>query len=69
MSITGSDGAKNVFFSLENIVRKEYPSHENYTYVGIYTEVLLGVVKIIFARILFILARSSTYYEIKIRNT
>jgi hypothetical protein len=44
MSETGSDGAKDVFFSLENIVRKKNPSHhsnpnfvngiQNYTYVG-----------------------------------
>ena len=29
MSETGSDGAKDVFFSHENIVRKKYPSHHS----------------------------------------
>ncbi len=38
MSGTGSDGAKDVFLSHENIVRKEYPLHQNYSYVGINTQ-------------------------------
>ncbi len=48
MSKTGSEGAKDVFFSHENIVIKIYPLHhsnpkfvngiQNYTYVGIYTQ-------------------------------
>jgi hypothetical protein len=29
MPKTGSDGAKDVFFSHENILRKEYPSHHS----------------------------------------
>jgi hypothetical protein len=29
MPETGSDGAKDVFFSHENILRKEYPSHHS----------------------------------------
>jgi hypothetical protein len=47
MPKTGSDGAKDVFFSHENILRKEYPSHHSNpncqwdlkpTYVGIHTQ-------------------------------
>jgi hypothetical protein len=68
MSKTSLDGAKDVFFTHENIVRKLYPSHQNYTYVGL-PKVLLGLIKIIFTRVLFILARSSMSYAIKKKNS